>query len=151
MEYKEHQSMSEHDFVYVPIGITSLLIVIVVAKTSILLALLIPASLFLLTKMIVGVVKMDLVFNEEGIKIKLFTFNHSFQSIAWDEIDSFSFDKLNPTEYGGYGLRYTGRAKGYIVEGRNVLKLKLKNGSNFHLSIKYKDKVSDCLKNIPFE
>lgn len=40
--------MSEHNFVYVPIGITSFLIVIVVAKTSILLALLIPASLFLL-------------------------------------------------------------------------------------------------------
>lgn len=38
--------MTEYNFVYVPIGITSF--VIVVAKTSILLALLIPASLFLL-------------------------------------------------------------------------------------------------------
>jgi hypothetical protein len=133
MEYKEHQSMSEHDFIYVPIGITSLMAMIVIAKKSILLALFIPASLFLLAKMIVGAVKMDLVFNEDGIKIKLFTFNPSNKSIAWDEIESFSFEKLNPMEYGGYGLRYTGRAKGYIVEGRNVLKLKLKNGSNIHL------------------
>lgn len=40
--------MPEHNFIYVTIGITSLLVMIVAAKTSILLALLIPASLFLL-------------------------------------------------------------------------------------------------------
>jgi hypothetical protein len=145
MEYKEHQSMKGQEFVYIPIGITSLLILIVVAKTNILLAFLIPASLFLLTGFIVKAVKMDLVFNESGISIKLFKFNPSHNLIQWDQIESFSFDSLNPLDYGGYGLRYTGSAKGYIVEGKNVLKINLKNGSNIHLSVKYMNKTKEVI------
>ncbi len=62
------------------------------------------------------------------IRFRFSPFQTSFQSFKLDQIESLEVTDIRPiVDFGGLGVRFGSKGKGYIMGGRKALQLKLKN------------------------
>jgi hypothetical protein len=82
-------------------------------------------------------IKLTLKVSDRSLKYQLFPFHFKEQTIAFDNIESISGEKLNLL-YWGLGLRFDllRNIKGYIVSGSHGLKVILKTKKKIMLSSK---------------
>ncbi|MDL2239542.1 hypothetical protein LJC25_02980 [Bacteroidales bacterium OttesenSCG-928-K03] len=83
-----------------------------------------------------------------GIYIKFFPFNSNFKFFPWDDIASHEVIKYKPIrDYGGWGIRGSGKNKAYNVSGNYGLMLKFYNGNKLLIGTNKPDELKNQLKN----
>jgi len=87
--------------------------------------------IFLGTAGLIPLIRMDTKIDQQAIRVRLFPFHLKYRIYPWNEIESAEVRKYSPLgEYGGWGIRYGGKAKGwaYNVKGDRGLQIVLNDG-----------------------
>jgi hypothetical protein len=119
------------------------------AETAATLAL---VGLLLAIALFVGM-RLDIQINESAVYYRFFPFQRRFKFCEWSEVESVDIREYKPlTEYGGWGIRFKLRGKGwaYSVSGNKGLQLELKNGKRLLLGTQRPDdmeRVINVLRN----
>jgi hypothetical protein len=75
-----------------------------------------------------SMVKLETEVKKDGIYVKFFPFNLSWEKYSWDRLRKIYVRKYNPmTEYGGWGKRFGffGKGNAYTISGNKGLQLEL--------------------------
>lgn len=92
--------------------------------------------------------KMEIFFDKEHIRYKLFPLHISYKEIEWTSIEEIQIVKIDAlSDFLGWGLRYSKRfGWGYIFNSNDALFITLKNNKKITITIKDKDKLIAFLK-----
>lgn len=125
MNIYEEKQVFKLRWIFFPIAIFSLLPVLLVADGKEgRIALLITGIVLLLTGWLLLSMKQVIRVNEQGISYKQGPFHRRFHQISWGDIQNWKVTKISPfSDFGGWGIRLTGKKKGYIIEGEHGLEL----------------------------
>jgi hypothetical protein len=90
---------------------------------------------------------LKVIVENEVIRYKMFPLHWSYCVINRAEIESMQVKQVNPlAEFGGWGVRYKGNSTLYILDGKDVLEIRLKNNKIILLGI---DDSNGMFKNYP--
>ncbi|WP_126244208.1 hypothetical protein [Chitinophaga rhizosphaerae] len=76
---------------------------------------------------------MRLEADEQGIQLKIRPVLRLQRNFPWEELTDVTLLGAG-RNFGGWGIRYVGDGWGYIFEGNQVLKLKLRNGKTRYIT-----------------
>ena len=114
------------------------------------------ASLFLLTLKslplllagLFALMYLETKVDESGIFIRFFPFLNKHWT--WAEIQSYELISYSPIgDFGGWGIRMSGRTTAYTVGGNHGLELKLNNGKRVVIGTQRPEALQEFLENQP--
>ena len=138
----EEKQVFKLRWIFFPIAFFSLLPVLLVADGKEgRVALLITGVVLLLTGWLLLSMKQVIRIDEHGVSYKQGPFHRKFHQITWGDIQNWEVTKISPfSDFGGWGIRLTGKKKGYIIDGAYGLELQTNAKKIIVLSIK--DKIA---------
>ena len=147
MNTYEEKQVFKLRWIFFPIALFSLLPVLLVADGKEgKVALLITGVVLLLTGWLLLSMKQVIRINEHGVSYKQGPFHRKFHQISWGDIQSWKVTKISPFgDFGGWGIRLTGKKKGYIIEGAYGLELVIKPKKIIVFSVKDKIGVEKAI------
>ncbi len=83
---------------------------------------------------------MRLDVDERGICMKIRPLIRLQRSFLWEDVMSISQMKRG-MNFGGWGIRYAGDGWGYIFDGKDVLKLELRNGKTRYITTNNSEQI----------
>lgn len=142
MNTYEEKQVFKLRWIFFPIAIFSLIPVVLVADGKEgKIALMITGVVLLLTGWLLLSMKQMIRIDAEGVSYKQSPFHRKFHQIPWSDIQNWQVTKISPfRDFGGWGIRLTGKKKGYIIEGEYGLELQTSVKKIIVLSIK--DKIA---------
>ena len=140
--YEEKQVFKWRWGMFIFVAISSLLPTLLIGEIrENQLALLIIGIVLLLTGLLLWAMKQIVRIDTNGVSYKQSPFHRKFQYIPWGDIKDWKVTKMNAfSDFGGWGIRMTGKKKGYIIEGEHGLELTTSAKKLIVLSIK--DKIA---------
>ncbi|MFK7981126.1 MAG: hypothetical protein AB8G86_14160 [Saprospiraceae bacterium] len=125
MNAYEEKQVFQFRWIFFPIALFSLLPVLLVADGKEgKIALLITGVVLLLTGWLLLSMKQVIRIDANGISYKQGPFHRKFHQISWGDIQNWEVTKISPfSDFGGWGIRLTGKKKGYIIDGEYGLEL----------------------------
>ncbi len=101
----------------------------------------------LLLTVFFAVMRLDTRITDDGVSVRFFPFRRSFRHYRWEEIIRAYVRKYNPIgEYGGWGVRGTGKDKAYNVSGNDGLQLVFHDGRKLLVGTRRPDEVAKALE-----
>jgi hypothetical protein len=83
---------------------------------------------FLFFAIIFFIIRLQVTYSQEGIRIRFFPFYPKGKWIPFHEIESATWITVNPLkDFGGYGYRNKPQHEVFVLRGRKALQIKLKN------------------------
>ena len=87
--------------------------------------------------------------DKEGIHYRFLPFYFRMRSIGWDKIESVSLREHRPIgEYGGWGIRGTGRNRALTISGRSGFQIRLKDGRELFIGTQKPAELEDALQKL---
>lgn len=86
---------------------------------------------FAATTLLIPLIHLDTKIDQHAIRVRLFPFHLRQRIYPWEQIQSAAIRKYSPLgEFGGWGLRYGGKSKGwaYNIKGDRGLQIVLNDG-----------------------
>ncbi len=125
MNTYEEKQVFKLRWIFFPIAIFSLIPVLLVADGKEgMIALMITGVVLLLSGWLLLSMKQVIRIDANGLSYKQGPFHRRFHQIPWSDIQDWKVVKMNPfSDFGGWGIRLTGKKKGYIIEGEYGLEL----------------------------
>jgi hypothetical protein len=151
--YKEIQRFRQL-FVWLPLGITLLIVTIVTLTASnsgdfwveryLGLLIMIPVAALL------WFIKLETKIDEKAIAIRFIPLINKWKVIKWSEISDANIRKYSPlAEYGGWGVKgFSGKNRAYNISGNIGLQLTLKNGYKILIGTNNQEKLRMYLQYI---
>ncbi|MCP4220863.1 MAG: hypothetical protein GY765_39915 [bacterium] len=88
-----------------------------------------PVILILFLGIFLFITKLEVEVRRTGIGVRFFPLQLSFNEIPLDNIAEYRLLSFSPiSDYGGWGIRYGGKGKAYIVSGSRGVLFKFKDG-----------------------
>lgn len=99
------------------------------------------------TAILIGVLKLDVRINEEGIHFKYFPFHTTERLIPWKEVKEWKLLKVDAIkDFGGIGIRYSLKKKGFIINSKFGLEVKKTDNRILVISITNGAKAEEALQ-----
>lgn len=85
--------------------------------------------------------------DEQGVHYKQVPLINSFKTIPWVNIQNWELKEISPlTDFGGWGIRYTGSKTGYIMQGDFGLELNTGKKRRIVLSVMNRGEVERMMQ-----
>lgn len=102
---------------------------------------------FFVTLILLLALQLHVSIDQNGIAYPYFPFHFSPQSITWEDVRECRIVRVQAfSEYGGLGIRYASRKKGYIIHSKHGLEIYKKDNRIIVVSITQKEAAEKALK-----
>lgn len=116
-------------------------------KENGMLDLIIVGGVILLTGGLFFSMKQTIRIDEQGVHYKQTPLINSFKQIPWEIIQNWEIKDMSPLkDFGGWGIRYTGSKKGYIMQGDFGLELNIGEKKRIVLSVINRGEVEQLIR-----
>lgn len=94
-------------------------------------------------------VKMKVKVNDKGVKYSIYPWQHSKQKIKWEDVSNFEIIELpEHAALSGWSIQYGSRLRGWNMGNPRGIRLDLRNGEHYFLSINNLDDLENILDKI---
>ncbi len=94
-------------------------------------------------------VRMKVKVDKKGVKYSIYPWQNSKQKIRWEEVENFEIVELpEQAALSGWSVQYGSRTRGWNMGKNRGLRLDLRNGEHYFLSIENLDDLEDILDEI---
>lgn len=106
------------------------------------------ASLLLMLAYFIKV-RMKVKVDKKGVKYSIYPWQKSKQKIKWEEVENFEIVEMpEQAALSGWSVQYGSRMRGWNMGNKRGLKLDLRNGDHYFLSINNLDDLENILDEI---
>jgi hypothetical protein len=107
---------------------------------------LIPVVIVFLITLLFILLRLDTIIDDAGIHVRFFPFHLSFRHYGWETISNCFVRKYKPLlEYGGWGIRGTGKNKALNVKGDMGIQIEFFDGKRLLIGTSKFEEVSKVL------
>jgi hypothetical protein len=107
---------------------------------------LIPVAIVFLITLLFILLRLDTIIDDAGIHVRFFPFHMSFRHYGWETISNCFVRKYKPLlEYGGWGIRGTGKNKALNVKGDMGIQIEFFDGKRLLIGTSKFEEVSKVL------
>lgn len=110
-------------------------------------SLIIVISCFALVFLLIAVMKLEVIIDDQGVSYKYFPFHSTLRTVPWAQIQRYELIPVNAIkDFGGLGIRYNSKKKGYIINSKYGLELEQRDGKIVVISITDQEKAAAALR-----
>lgn len=97
--------------------------------------------------LLILLLKLEVRIDAKGIYFKYFPFHTTERHIPWENVSSWKIAKVNALkDYGGIGIRYTSKKKGFIINSKFGLEIEQTDERIIVLSISQQEAAEAALR-----